>query len=189
MSCLAQRLTVWVQRNTNSTYQNVAMYSILLCFSESDFFLFNYGPLHALKPQRGSDASDSNRMSACLEGDSTVSTDTAGQQRMISEFPLLAIFRQNAAAANQVLSSELQIARWRMTFKSRQQHAGNSWGWSVSQRDLFQESESSILILGSWRDCKNRNGAYLWRLQIHGLNVHTQRRQENDPLRRQWVTA
>lgn len=149
------------------------------------FFLFNYGPLHALKPQRGSDASDSNRMSGCLEGDSTVSTDTAGQQRMISEFPLLAIFRQNAAAANQVLSSELQIARWRMTFKSRQQHAGNSWGWSISQRDLFQESESSILILGSWRDCKNRNGAYLWRLQIHGLNVHTQRKQENDPLRRQ----
>lgn len=57
----------------------------------------------ALKPQRGSDASDSNHMSGWLERDSTVSTDTAGQQRMISEFPVLAIFHQNAATADQVL--------------------------------------------------------------------------------------
>lgn len=69
-----------------------------------EFFFLIHGPLHALKPQRGSDASDSNHMSGWLERHSTVSTDTAGHQRMISEFPVLAIFCQNAAAANQVLT-------------------------------------------------------------------------------------
>lgn len=43
-------------------------------------------------------------MSEWLERDSAVSADAAGHQRMISEFPVLALFRQNnAAAANQVL--------------------------------------------------------------------------------------
>lgn len=104
-------------------------------------------------------------------------------------FPCWPYFARMPPLLTKFLSSERQNARWQMTFKSRQRHAGNSWGWSVRQRDLFRESASSMLTSESWKACKNRNGPYLWTLQIHGLNLQTQCKHENDSLHWQWVTA
>lgn len=103
-----------------------------------------YGPVHAFNPRRVSDVPDSNHMSGWLERDSPVSTDTAGRQRMISQFHCVGhVLPELRLSLPRFRLWCAKIVHSQMTLKSRQQHAGDSWGCSVMWVICFENLQVS----------------------------------------------
>lgn len=186
ISCLAQKLAISVQRKTSFILFLKCCDEFHYASVSLEFFLnlwtleWNLSMALMLLTQ-----------TICLGGLKEIlqRQTQLGSSVWSQSFPCWPYFARTLPLLTKFFSSELQIARWRMTFQSRQQHTGNSQGWSVGRRGLFQELESCMVIAGSWRDCKNRNGAYLWRhrytasICTHSVSVKT------TTLGRQWVTA
>lgn len=93
-------------------------------------------------------------MSGWFQRGSAVSADTAGQRRLISQFPVSAIFCHNAASADQVCVLRAPDGALTNDLQKQTEPAGG----------------------GVERACKSRNGAYLWRLQSRGLHLQTGRK-------------